>query len=115
MGKLIVFTYDMPKNVLISSREFCRHIPSYSTTQAALNKGCLHSLCWGVSLKQCVTCVTISNKGNVVWKFELKLWKKLAAVGYLTLFGDFKLAPMIKTYRSASCHQVLKIREHYIC
>ena len=33
--------------------------------------------------------------------------KKLAAVGYLTLFRDFKLAPMIKTYRSASCHQVL--------
>ena len=51
------------KNVLISSREFCRHIPSYSTTQAALNKGCLHSLCWGVSLKQRVTCVTLSNKG----------------------------------------------------
>ena len=45
-------------NVLISSREFCRHIPSYSTTQAASNKGCLHSLCWGVSLKQRVTCVT---------------------------------------------------------
>ena len=44
--------------------------------------------------------------------------KKLAAVGYLTLFRDFKLAPgvsMIKTYRSASCHQVLKIRERYIC
>ena len=43
--------------------------------------------------------------------------KKLAAVGYLTLFRlfrDFKLAPMIKTYRSASCHQVLKIRERYI-
>ena len=39
--------------------------------------------------------------------------KKLAAVGYLTLFRDFKLAPMIKT--SASCHQVLKIRERYIC
>ena len=39
------------KNVLIFSREFCRHIPSYSTTQAASNKGCLHSLCWGVSLK----------------------------------------------------------------
>ena len=36
---------------LISLREFCRHIPSYSTTQAASNKGCLHSLCWGVSLK----------------------------------------------------------------
>ena len=52
--------------VLISSREFRRHIPSYSTTQAASNKGCLHSLCWGVSLKQRVTCVTISNKGNVV-------------------------------------------------
>ena len=34
--------------------------------------------------------------------------KKLAAVGYLTLFRDFKLAPMIKTYRSASCHQILK-------
>ena len=56
----------MPKNVLISSREFCRHIPSYSTTQAASNKGCLQSLGWGVSLKQRVTCVTISNKGNVV-------------------------------------------------
>ena len=54
------------KNVLISSREFRRHIPSYSTTQAASNKGCLHSLGWGVSLKQCVACVTISNKGNVV-------------------------------------------------
>ena len=40
--------------------------------------------------------------------------KKLAAVGYLTLL-DFKLAPMINTYRSASCHQVLKIRERYIC
>ena len=54
------------KKVLISSKEFCRHIPSYSTTQAASNKGCLHSLYWVVSLKQCVTCVTISNKGNVV-------------------------------------------------
>ena len=41
--------------------------------------------------------------------------KKLAAVGYLTLLRDFKLATMIKTYRSASCHQVLKIRERYIC
>ena len=42
--------------------------------------------------------------------------KKLAAVGYLTLFRDFKLAPMIKTCnKSASCHQVLKIRERYIC
>ena len=42
--------------------------------------------------------------------------KKLAAVGYLTLFRDFKLAPMIKTYRSASCHQVLiEIRERYLC
>ena len=41
--------------------------------------------------------------------------KKLAAVGYLTLLRDFKLAPMIKTYRSASCHQALKIREYYIC
>ena len=39
--------------------------------------------------------------------------KKLAAAGYLTLFMDFKLARMIKTYRSASCHQVLKIRECY--
>ena len=37
--------------------------------------------------------------------------KKISAVGYLTLFRDFKLAHMIKTYRSASCHQVLKIRE----
>ena len=41
--------------------------------------------------------------------------KELAAVGYLTLFRDFKLAPKIKTYRTASCHQVLKIRERYIC
>ena len=73
MGKLIVFTQDMPKTVLISSREFCRHISSDSTTQAASNKGCLHSLCWGVNLKQRVTCVTISNKGNIICKFELKL------------------------------------------
>ena len=41
--------------------------------------------------------------------------KKLAAAGYLTLFRDFKLAPMIKTYISPSCHQVLMIRERYIC
>ena len=41
--------------------------------------------------------------------------KKLAAIGYLTLFRDFKLAPMMKIYRSASCHQVVKIRECYIC
>ena len=41
--------------------------------------------------------------------------KKLTAVEYLRLFRDFKLAPMTKTFRSASCHQVLKIREHYIC
>ena len=41
--------------------------------------------------------------------------KILAAAGYLTLFMDFKLARMIKTYRSASCHQFLKIRERYIC
>ena len=41
--------------------------------------------------------------------------KKLLAAGYLTLFRDFKLAHMIKTYRSASCHQVLKTRERYIC
>ena len=41
--------------------------------------------------------------------------KKLAVVGYLTLLRDFKLAPMIKTFKSASCHQVLKIKECYIC
>ena len=41
--------------------------------------------------------------------------KNLTAVGDLTLFRDFKLARMIKTYRSASCHQVSKIRERYIC
>ena len=41
--------------------------------------------------------------------------KKLAAAGYLTLFRDFKLARMIKTSNSASCYQVLKIRECYIC
>ena len=44
-----------------------------------------------------------------------KIVKKLAAAGYLTLFRDFKLARLIKTYKSASCHQVLKIRERYIC
>ena len=41
--------------------------------------------------------------------------KKLSAAGYLTSFRDFQLARMIKTYRSDSCHQVLKIREGYIC
>ena len=41
--------------------------------------------------------------------------KNLADVGYLTLFIDCKLAHMIKTYRSSSCHQILKIRERYIC
>ena len=41
--------------------------------------------------------------------------KEFAAAGYITLFRDFKLAHMIKTYRYASCHQVLKIRERYIC
>ena len=46
------------KRILISFNCFSE----YSTTQAALNKGCLHSLCFGVSLKQHVTCVTISNK-----------------------------------------------------
>ena len=40
--------------------------------------------------------------------------KILAAAGYLTLFWDFKLAHMIKTYRYTSCHQVLKIRERHI-
>ena len=40
--------------------------------------------------------------------------KKLAAVGHLTLFRDFKLAPRIKTHRSASYYQDLKIRERYI-
>ena len=41
--------------------------------------------------------------------------KKLSAAGYLTLLRDFKPACMIKTYRSASCHQVFKIKERYIC
>ena len=41
--------------------------------------------------------------------------KKFAAAGYLTLFRDIKLARMIKTDRSASCHQVLRIRERCIC
>ena len=41
--------------------------------------------------------------------------KILAAAGYLTLFRDFKLARMIKTYRSASFPQGLKIREPDIC
>ena len=41
--------------------------------------------------------------------------KILAAAGYLTLFRDFKLARMIKTYRSVICHHVLKIKERYIC
>ena len=41
--------------------------------------------------------------------------KKLVTAGYLILLRDFKVTRMIKTYRSASCHQVLKIRERYIC
>ena len=41
--------------------------------------------------------------------------KILAASGYLTLFRDFKLVHMIRSYRSASWHQVLKMRERYIC
>ena len=53
-------------NVLISLKEFCIHIPSRSRTQVALNKGCLYSISWGVSLKQPVKCVTISNKENVI-------------------------------------------------
>ena len=40
--------------------------------------------------------------------------KILAAAEYLTMVRDFKLARMIKTCRSVSCNQVLKIREHYI-
>ena len=48
-------------------------------------------------------------------KVLAKIVKKIAAAEYLTLFRDFKLARMIKTYRSASCHQVLKTRECYIC
>ena len=39
----------------------------------------------------------------------------LAAAGYLTLLRDFKLARMIKNYCSASCHQVVKIRDRYMC
>ena len=46
--------------------KFCRHIPARSTTQAALNKECLFSICLGVSLKQPVTCVTISKTENVI-------------------------------------------------
>ena len=41
--------------------------------------------------------------------------KVIAAAGYLTLLRDFKLAHMIKTHRSASCRQVIKIRVRYIC
>ena len=41
--------------------------------------------------------------------------KILGADGYLTLLNYFKLAHMINTFRSASCHQVLKIRERDIC
>ena len=41
--------------------------------------------------------------------------KKLAAAEYHTLFRDFELARMIKKYRPASCHQVFKTRECYIC
>ena len=40
--------------------------------------------------------------------------KILAAAGYLMFYWDFKQVHMIKTYRSASCHKVLQIRERYI-
>ena len=85
----------MPKNVLISSREFCRHIPSYSTTQAASNKGCLHSLCWGVSLKQRVTCVTISNKGNVVLE-DLKVLRRSPDLLNNVKIGQGQLQPIME-------------------
>ena len=41
--------------------------------------------------------------------------KKLAAVGYLTLFRDFELAPMIKIIDLLVVIKFLKIRERYIC
>ena len=40
--------------------------------------------------------------------------KKLAAAGYLTLLRDLKLAHMIKTYISASCHQVFQRALHML-
>ena len=72
---------------------FLKYISSCATS----NKGRLHTLSWVVSLKQPVTCVTISNKEDVIGKFEQKNVKILAAAGYFTLFWDFNLAHMIKT------------------
>ena len=64
--KGMTFCRSLYVNKVMKLLTFIFEQPSYSTTQAVSNKGCLHSLCWGVSLKQSVTCVTISNKGNVV-------------------------------------------------
>ena len=53
------------------------------------------------------------RKFNV--KVPAKILKVFAAAGYRKLFKDFKLAHMIKTHKSVSFHQDLKIREPYIC
>ena len=42
-------------------REFCRHILSSRELKAESFKKCLHSVRWGVSLKEPVTYITLSN------------------------------------------------------
>ena len=46
--------------MLPTPREFCRHILSERTTQAASNKRRLHPVSGGISLQQPVTYVTIN-------------------------------------------------------
>ena len=42
------------------SREFCRHILSCRELKVESFKKCLHSVRWGVSLKEPVTYITLS-------------------------------------------------------
>ena len=46
-------------------REFCRHILSERTTQAASNKRRLHPVSGGISLSQPVTYVTINYSEEI--------------------------------------------------
>ena len=57
------------------------------------------------------------KKNHISFPSNLTFYKWcVTKVAHCTcMFRYFKLAQMIKTYRSASCHQVLKIRERYIC
>ena len=58
--------------MLPTPREFCRHILSERTTQAASNKRRLHPVSGGISMQQPVTYVTINYSEKKRIKFELQ-------------------------------------------